>query len=1124
MLTRHVQRATWILGAVFAALLFFLGGAALRLLMGPISLGPFAGMIEDSLNRSVSGVVIRFDQAVLEWSRADGKVNLIVLGTKVFDLQGHIIAQAPKADIDFDAAAMVAGHLSLKRFALIGVQLTGVRSQQGALRLGFGPEQGAPNILETIRDILDDNSSDGGSLESFSIRNARLAFRDEPTGLFVISPDASFTLENKNNHLEASLDAAVEISGAPVHIAAKAALRDDGMPERGTLDVRGLSLPALAANSFSFAGLKPYQLSTDISASFAFAENGDLSSLAFHANGTGNINTGVLKTPVSVDTISVDGRYDGQAGRLALDAVSFEGKHIATKSKGKGKAKATLTLGWKDGGIDTVSGDVDGSEIVLDLPQILSQPVSLSRVSLKGAYDFTQKRANGQRVLVNSGPFSADLTGTADFSGARSPALMVAGTMGALSVRDALKYWPVAAAGGARRWIEANISDGNAGPFRVDANLPAGAMDQDSLPDNALTVSFPLENVTASYIQGMTPLTRARGEARLSGDAFRLTVSSANVGPLPVTNGDVVINDLHTRGTVSRIKAHTEGRMSDVMALVDQEPLGYGKRFGINPATTGGRAEIDLDFGVPLLRDLPIEQLRIGVTAKVTELALPIENRKLEHGMANFAIGSQSLTSQGTATLSGVPLNFKWTEDFAATGISTRVNLAAKLDDATRASLGLSEPKWLTGPMPVTLDLTGRRFHFDDASLKADLTDAVAVFSTVNLEKPAGVPAHASAMLHFGDAGAVAFKDLAIAGDDLNVEGALALDGDGKIVNISLSNVRAGANTDFAMTLEPIAGGGLAVRVQGKSLDASHFFPDEKKKAANAPAPADDEFQNPFSLNATLDKVVFRDERGLRDSTLAVSFGANQKLTAFSLDAAQSGKGKVTGRLTVANGVRNLSIDSDDAGAFINAFTGFTSIHNGALAARVSFPGDGAPPPVIPKSPLPDYQGTITLNNALLTEQPFVARLLAAGSLDGPLRLLQGQGILLGKVEMAFNVRGKTVTIHEGRVTGGALGGTFEGMLDRKQERIDLTGTMVPAYAVNSMLGSVPIIGDILVSKKGEGVFGFTYAMKGNLNEPSLAVNPLSVLTPGIFRRIFEFNTPKEPQPSTEPAPAPKTE
>ena len=51
-------------------------------------------------------------------------------------------------------------------------------------------------------------------------------------------------------------------------------------------------------------------------------------------------------------------------------------------------------------------------------------------------------------------------------------------------------------------------------------------------------------------------------------------------------------------------------------------------------------------------------------------------------------------------------------------------------------------------------------------------------------------------------------------------------------------------------------------------------------------------------------------------------------------------------------------------------------------------------------------------------------------------------------------------------------------------------GTLVPVYGLNSILGSVPLLGDILISKKGEGIFGLTYAMKGNLNEPALTVNP----------------------------------
>src|SRR5262245_24383454 len=183
---RYVRRISWIVGAVFAALLFFVAGGFLRLLMGPISLGPIAGAIEDSINRAVSGFVVRFDSAVLEWSRTDGKIYLTILGTKLFDLNGRIIAQAPKANLDVDEADLLAGNLNLKRFALVGLQLRVVRTADGVIKLGFDLEQDHTDLMKSIREML---QSGGGSssLEGLSVRNARLAFRDEQTGLFVIS-------------------------------------------------------------------------------------------------------------------------------------------------------------------------------------------------------------------------------------------------------------------------------------------------------------------------------------------------------------------------------------------------------------------------------------------------------------------------------------------------------------------------------------------------------------------------------------------------------------------------------------------------------------------------------------------------------------------------------------------------------------------------------------------------------------------------------------------------------------------------------------------------------------------------------------------------------------------------
>jgi hypothetical protein len=72
------------------------------------------------------------------------------------------------------------------------------------------------------------------------------------------------------------------------------------------------------------------------------------------------------------------------------------------------------------------------------------------------------------------------------------------------------------------------------------------------------------------------------------------------------------------------------------------------------------------------------------------------------------------------------------------------------------------------------------------------------------------------------------------------------------------------------------------------------------------------------------------------------------------------------------------------------------------------------------------------------------------------------------------------------------------------------------------MLGVIPVLGDLLVSKKGEGIFGITYSAHGDADQPDISVNPLALLTPGIVRRIMEGHMPNASNaPSNAPPPKP---
>src|SRR5437016_14192069 len=89
--------------------------------MGPVSLGPLSGELHSALAAELPGLDVRFDGAALAWTRSEARINLVILGTRVFDRQGRIIAQAPQAEIGLAAAPLFSGRVVVSRIALLGV-------------------------------------------------------------------------------------------------------------------------------------------------------------------------------------------------------------------------------------------------------------------------------------------------------------------------------------------------------------------------------------------------------------------------------------------------------------------------------------------------------------------------------------------------------------------------------------------------------------------------------------------------------------------------------------------------------------------------------------------------------------------------------------------------------------------------------------------------------------------------------------------------------------------------------------------------------------------------------------------------------------------------------------------
>ena len=139
-----------------------------------------------------------------------------------------------------------------------------------------------------------------------------------------------------------------------------------------------------------------------------------------------------------------------------------------------------------------------------------------------------------------------------------------------------------------------------------------------------------------------------------------------------------------------------------------------------------------------------------------------------------------------------------------------------------------------------------------------------------------------------------------------------------------------------------------------------------------------------------------------------------------------------------------------------------------------------------------------------LKEVPALTKLLTLASLQGIADLLSGEGIRFNEFEMKFNKEKGLMTIEEIYSLGPSISVLMEGYI-QKDELISLRGTLVPATTINKAIGSIPLLGDILVGKKaGEGVFGVSFKIKGYPKDLKTTVNPIKTLTPRFITRTLE--------------------
>jgi hypothetical protein len=1103
------------MAALAVAVLFFVLGALLRLFWGPVSLGPLSGQISEALAQALPGITIKYDHAEVAWSRDQGRVNLVVLGARVFDTRGRIIAQAPEADIDLAAGPFIQGRVVVTRVTLVGVQLVLVRDRTGTLRLGLENDEHQADIIRRITDAINRNSSSASSLQSFAVRNARLAFKDQTTGLFLISPRADVRIATEGETLVSTLDADVEVTGKAAHVTGRMILPPAQGPVSGQIRVDNLDLVALGHNAEMFRFLQSVAMVADFSAGFTI-DGAHLLNAQFAASAHGTAVLVGIQKPIHVAKMHVAGRYERSTARIVLDDASLDSDQLQAHIVGK-----TDLFYNADGAVNRLGVELTADKTALAVPGTFSQPVFLPLVQIKGSYIPATHDILLDYLKTSGGALVMSTAGRITLVDKKSPVAELKGRIEAMGVRDLLHYWPLGTGEGARQWIDANVFSGSLGPIVFETHFPAGMLDMPRLPDSVMQMTFGMSNLEANYVRGLTHLTGIYGTAKLTGNSFSADLVKGRIGPLALTRAHAVIPDLSAPGSPGDITGHIDGTMTDVLKLTDLKPLNYPTRFGINPDETAGKAGIDLNFHVPMRKNLSVDDVGISIRAAVQGFGISLgKTLRLADGNVVFEIDNNHLHASGVTGLAGSRLNIDWVEDFKAAGaVTSKINVKGLLDESGREALGLRADDYFRGPVGLNALLTGSRGELTGAEMTLDLTPSVLTLDLFGITKPAGFPATSRAVVTFGPHSIPRTENATITSPSLQATFGMTFNDDGKLVSLNAPSIKAGSTNDFALTLTR-GPAGLDITLRGRSVDgtrlASRGSSSGGGKGGGKSARSDSFFDEPFHIDARVDRVALRNGVGVAPFVLDVTGVADRPAT-MTLNASTGRNGAITGSIVAAGNDRKLTLTAADFGALARGLFGFNSLRGGKLEFQGTLhgmaSGQGAGSPN-------DYEGVARLKDFRLLNQPFLARLFSAGSLIGFSNLLQNNGIAVDELKVPFSSKNGVIAIHDARATGPAIGVSAEGYLDRPKNDIELKGTLVPLFGINSVLGIIPLLGDLLVSKPGEGIIGLSYAVSGDADEPRVMINPLSIMTPGILRRVFEGRMPNA---ANAPSNAPPT-
>jgi hypothetical protein len=1102
-------------GGALAALLLVgalaAGVVVFRLSQGPLSMDIVTERVTSALEAQFGE---GFDVSVrhTDLERTSDGILLGVSGIVVRDATGQIVVAAPRAQIGFDATALMSRRPVPKHIEFLGLAVVLTIQPDGSVSVSADAPEGqatspdaaggAPTLALGMASFLDVLSSRKGPLailERAGVRDGRLTINDQRRGLSVTYRNLGLSYTRPQpgeNRLKLT---ALGPKG-PWTLAATVA------GTRGTERVLSFDVQDLAVSEIlGFAQPGSIPVATDMPLS------------------------GEARVTLASDNrvIGVEGKITGGSALVKIedpDARPFAVDHLTGTVGWDESSRAILIRSldlkagatqWKLGG--TVGLPAEGHEYwAVDLASpgsVLAgegqdKPIAISDVAVKARVGVGFQSVTIDSVTLK-GPEVA-LAGSgrmghgADFDG-----IQLQVTAGRMPARVLLAFWPHFLAADVRDWLIANVQAGTIDGLDYRSSLTpsqlADVFKKLPLPDDGVHTHFTASRGTMTVMDGLPALTDIQLEGTITGRtaSLKLPSATAQIGtgkPLVFSDATIRFDDMSRKPPVAQVGFRLQGGAEAFFAGLRSEALRAFVPLSFDPQGIKGQVDAQVKVAVPMTDVIRAQDVSLEAQGGFTGLTVDrlVGKEKLEQASLTFVHDAAGLVLKGDGKLGGMPATIDYRQAAGAPAADAVVSFVA--DEAARTRRGIKLPG-LTGP--VSVKITAKEGTPVPAGgkpalplVEVDLTRAAMTDVIPGFSKPAGKPGKAVFRLDETGQG-IGLQDFSLeAAGGLLLKGAINLTSDGNLATASLPVVKIGPGDDMKVEAER-AGNVLKLSVRATSVDGRPYIRSLTSPGAGAGA-------GDVDLDLKSGTVIGFNGENIGGMDMRLVLRSNQirdlRLTGRLGRAAVNGQGA-----RGESGGPAVILESADAGAFLRFADIYRRMQGGRLLLQLSTAGT--------------LDGVLVVDDFTLVNEPALASATSPPPSPRDSRASPppaNGSVAFSKLRAPFSVSSGVLSLRETTLSGASVGGVVQGTIDFNRDQMDLKGTFVPAYGLNNVFNRVPIVGALLGGGKDEGLFAVNFRVGGSFSQPALSINPLSAVAPGFLRKLFGAPRPE----ITAPPPA----